>query len=163
MLLTGEYVMQNLDLSPFYRSTVGFDRLFSLLDDHSPQEANAFPPYNIERTGDDTYRISMAVAGFSSADIVIETKENAISVKGGKSTSQTEQKREFLHRGIAERSFERRFQLADHVEVKGADLENGLLHIDLARELPESKRPRKIAIGDQGTKETKTIESDVKN
>lgn len=155
--------MQNLDLSPFYRSTVGFDRLFSLLDDQIPQETNAFPPYNIERTGDDTYRISMAVAGFSDSDIVIETKENAISVKGAKSTSDTEQKREFLHRGIAERSFERRFQLADHVEVQGANLENGLLHIDLVRELPESKRPRKIAIGPTPSNETKTIESDVKN
>ncbi|MGJ8528020.1 Hsp20 family protein [Maritalea sp.] len=155
--------MQNLDLSPFYRSTVGFDRFFSLLDDHSPQEANAFPPYNIERTGDDTYRITMAVAGFSSDDIVIETKENSISVKGGKSTSGTEQKREFLHRGIAERSFERRFQLADHVEVRGADLENGLLHIDLTRELPESKRPRKIAIGSTSSNETKTIENEAKN
>ena len=155
--------MQNLDLSPFYRSTVGFDRLFSLLDDQIPQETNAFPPYNIERTGDDTYRISMAVAGFSDSDIVIETKENAISVKGAKSTSATEQKREFLHRGIAERSFERRFQLADHVEVQGANLENGLLHIDLVRELPESKRPRKIGIGTTPSNETKTIESDVKN
>ncbi|MCZ4273774.1 Hsp20 family protein [Maritalea porphyrae] len=155
--------MQTLDLSPFYRSTVGFDRLFSLLDDQAPQEANAFPPYNIERTGEFTYRISMAVAGFSADDIVIETKENAISVKGAKSTSQTEQKREFLHRGIAERSFERRFQLADHVEVQGADLQNGLLHIDLVRELPESKRPRKIAIGTDKANETKTIENDVKN
>ncbi|WP_415155055.1 Hsp20 family protein [Maritalea sp.] len=155
--------MHNLDLSPFYRSSVGFDRLFSLLDDHAPQEANSFPSYNIERTGDDTYRISMAVAGFGADDIVIETKENAISVKGAKSTSQTEQKREFLHRGIAERSFERRFQLADHVEVLSADLKNGLLHIDLVRELPESKRPRKIAIGSTDANETKTIDSDVKN
>jgi len=155
--------MQTLDLSPFYRSTVGFDRLFSMLDDHAPQQANAFPPYNIERTGEYSYRITMAVAGFASDDIVIETKENAISVKGAKSTSETEQKREFLHRGIAERSFERKFQLADHVEVQGANLQNGLLHIDLVRELPESKRPRKIAIGTNDTNETKTIESDVKN
>lgn len=105
----------------------------------------------------------MAVAGFSDSDIVIETKENAISVKGARTTSAAEQKREFLHRGIAERSFERRFQLADHVEVQGANLENGLLHIDLVRELPESKRPRKIAIGTTPSNETKTIESDVKN
>jgi len=155
--------MQNLDLSPFYRSTVGFDRLFSLLDNHAPQEANSFPPYNIERTGEDTYRISMAVAGFAADDLVIETKENAISVKGAKSTDTKEQEREFLHRGIAERSFERRFQLADHVEIRGADLANGLLHIDLARELPESKRPRKITIGTGSELETKTIDSDVKN
>ena len=153
--------MSRLDLSPFYRSTVGFDRLFNLLDDLSPQEANAFPPYNIERLSEDSYRISMAVAGFSEDDLVIETKENAISVKGAKSTSTNEQSREFLHRGIAERSFERRFQLADYVEVRGAALENGLLHIDLARELPESKRPRKIEIASKTA--TKEIEGDVKN
>jgi len=155
--------MNTLDLSPFYRSTVGFDRLFNLLDDLSPQETNAFPPYNIERTGEDTYRISMAVAGFSKDDLVIETKENAIIVKGAKSQSESEQSRDFLHRGIAERSFERRFKLADYVEVRGADLENGLLHIELARELPESKRPRKIDIGSDGGVEQKKIESEVKN
>ncbi|WP_424983620.1 Hsp20 family protein [Maritalea sp. S77] len=155
--------MNTLDLSPFYRSTVGFDRLFNLLDDLSPQETNAFPPYNIERTGEDTYRISMAVAGFSKDDLVIETKENAIIVKGAKSQSESEQARDFLHRGIAERSFERRFKLADYVEVRGADLENGLLHIELARELPESKRPRKISIGSEGSVEHKKIESEVKN
>lgn len=155
--------MNTLDLSPFYRSTVGFDRLFNLLDDLSPQETNAFPPYNIERTGEDTYRITMAVAGFAREDLVIETKESAIIVKGAKSQSTDEQAREFLHRGIAERSFERRFKLADYVEVRGADLENGLLHIDLARELPESKRPRKIAIGSADDNDTKKIESEVKN
>ena len=155
--------MSRLDLSPFYRSTVGFDRLFNLLDDLSPQEANAFPPYNIERLSEDSYRISMAVASFAEQDLVIETKENAISVKGAKSTSATEQKREFLHRGIAERSFERRFQLADYVEVRGAALESGLLHIDLVRELPESKRPRKIAIDNSKTDTTKKIEGEVKN
>lgn len=155
--------MNTLDLSPFYRSTVGFDRLFNLLDDLSPQESTAFPPYNIERTGQDTYRITMAVAGFSKDDLVIETKENAIIVKGAKSQSESEQKRDFLHRGIAERSFERRFKLADYVEVRGADLENGLLHIELARELPESKRPRKIAIGAEGENSPKKIESEVKN
>ncbi|MCF4099590.1 Hsp20 family protein [Maritalea mediterranea] len=155
--------MNTLDLSPFYRSTVGFDRLFNLLDDLSPQEPNAFPPYNIERTGEDTYRISMAVAGFSKDDLVIETKENAIIVKGAKSQSESEQSRDFLHRGIAERSFERRFKLADYVEVRGADLENGLLHIELARELPESKRPRKIAIGTDSGTEQKKIEGELKN
>jgi molecular chaperone IbpA len=155
--------MNRMDLSPFYRSTVGFDRLFNLLDDLSPQEANAFPPYNIERTGEDTYRITMAVAGFSQDDLVIETKENAISVKGAKATASAEDKREFLHRGIAERSFERRFQLADYVEVRGASLENGLLHIELARELPESKKPRKIEIAAQNANEPKKIEGEVKN
>lgn len=155
--------MTRLDLSPFYRSTIGFDRLFNLLDDHSPQEANAFPPYNIERTGENTYRITMAVAGFSTEDLVIETKENAISVKGAKATASANDKREFLHRGIAERSFERRFQLADYVEVRGASLENGLLHIELARELPESKKPRKIDIAAQSANEPKKIEGEVKN
>lgn len=155
--------MNRLDLSPFYRSTVGFDRLFNLLDDLSPQEANAFPPYNIERTGEDTYRITMAVAGFAIDDIVIETKENAISVKGAKAPSSAEDRREFLHRGIAERSFERRFQLADYVEVRGASLENGLLHIELARELPESKKPRKIEIAAHSATEPKKIEGEVKN
>lgn len=155
--------MNTLDLSPFYRSTVGFDRLFNLLDDLSPQEANAFPPYNIERTGEDNYRITMAVAGFAKEDLVIETKESAIIVKGAKSQSTEEQSRDFLHRGIAERSFERRFKLADYVEVRGAGLENGLLHIDLARELPESKRPRKIAISDDASGGQKKIESEAKN
>ena len=153
--------MSRLDLSPFYRSTVGFDRLFNLLDDLSPQEANAFPPYNIERLSEDSYRITMAVAGFAEDDLVIQTKENAISVKGAKPTASSETNREFLHRGIAERSFERRFQLADYVEVRGAALENGLLHIDLVRELPESKRPRKIEIASSDT--TKKIEGKAKN
>jgi molecular chaperone IbpA len=147
--------MRNLDLSPFYRSTVGFDRLFSLLDSSVAQETGGYPPYNIERTGEDAYRITMAVAGFSNDDIAIEAKENTLSVKGARPAVSASDKREFLHRGIAERSFERRFQLADHVEVTGASLENGLLHIDLVRELPESKRPRQIAItnGDAGKAE----------
>ena len=137
--------MQRLDFSPFYRSTVGFDRLFSRLDTLVAEDAKSYPPYNIERTGEDTYRVTIAVAGFSSGDIAIETKENSLQVKGSRASGSSE-KREFLHRGIAERAFELRFQLAEHVEVSGASLENGLLHVDLKRELPESKRPRQIEI-----------------
>ena len=150
--------MQALDFSPFYRSTVGFDRLFSLLDSSVLQDSVGYPPYNIERTGEDAYRISMAVAGFSADEINIEAKENTLSIRGAKVTETEDKQREFLHRGIAERTFERRFQLADHVEVKGAKLENGLLHIELVRELPESKRPRQIAIT-AGKSGGKTIEN----
>jgi molecular chaperone IbpA len=138
--------MQTIDFSPFYRSTVGFDRLFNRLDSLGAQEAKTYPPYNIERTGEDAYRISIAVAGFSNGDIAIETKENSLVVKGAKPAEDGDSKREFLHRGIAERAFELRFQLADYVEVQGATLENGLLHLELKRELPESKKPRTIAI-----------------
>jgi len=136
--------MQRLDFSPFYRSTVGFDRLFSRLDDFVAEGTKSYPPYNIERTGEDAYRVTVAVAGFSAGDLSIETRENSLVIKGGR--AERDQNREFLHRGIAERAFELRFQLADHVEVSGAHLENGLLHVELKRELPESKRPRQIAI-----------------
>ena len=138
--------MQTIDFSPFYRSTVGFDRLFNRLDALVGQEAKTYPPYNIERTGDDAYRISIAVAGFSNGDIAVETKENSLVVKGAKPAESGEVKREFLHRGIAERAFELRFQLADYVEVQGATLENGLLHLDLKRELPEGKKARTIPV-----------------
>jgi molecular chaperone IbpA len=137
--------MQTYDFSPFYRSTVGFDRVFNRLDSLVGQETKTYPPYNIERTGDDAYRISIAVAGFSNGDIAVETKENSLVVKGAKPVDNTD-KREFLHRGIAERAFELRFQLADYVEVTGANLENGLLHLELKRELPESKKARTIQI-----------------
>ena len=138
--------MQTIDFSPFYRSTVGFDRLFNRLDTLVGQEAKTYPPYNIEKVGDNAYRISIAVAGFAESDLVIESKENALTIKGAKAPVETEKAREFLHRGIAERAFELRFQLAEYVEVTGANLENGLLHIELKRELPESKKPRQIAI-----------------
>ena len=137
--------MQTYDFSPFYRSTVGFDRVFNRLDTLVGQEAKTYPPYNIERTGEDAYRISIAVAGFANGDIAIETKENSLVVKGAKA-AEADKAREFLHRGIAERAFELRFQLADYVEVHGATLENGLLHLELKRELPESKKPRSIQI-----------------
>jgi len=150
--------MQTIDFSPFYRSTVGFDRLFNRLDTLSGQEAKSYPPYNIERTGDDAYRITIAVAGFSNGDIAIETKENSLVVKGAKGAETSDKAREFLHRGIAERAFELRFQLADYVEVHGASLENGLLHLELKRELPESKKARTIQInGAQPTIEDSSV------
>ena len=138
--------MQTYDFSPFYRSTVGFDRLFNRLDGLAGQE-KTYPPYNIEKVGDDAYRISIAVAGFAEGDLVLESKENGLVVKGAKAPVTDEKAREFLHRGIAERAFELRFQLAEYVEVSGASLENGLLHIELKRQLPESKKARTIAIG----------------
>ena len=147
--------MQTYDFSPFYRSTVGFDRLFNRLDGLVGQEAKTYPPYNIEKVGEDAYRISIAVAGFAESDLVIESKENSLVVKGAKAAA-ADEKREFLHRGIAERSFELRFQLAEYVEVSGAALENGLLHVELKRLLPESKKPRTIAINGSAPK---TIES----
>ena len=141
--------MQTVDFSPFYRSTVGFDRLFSRLDGIVGQEQKTYPPYNIEKLGDNAYRISVAVAGFAADEIVIEAKENGLWVKGAKAQETEDKSREFLHRGIAERAFELRFQLAEYVEVAGANLENGLLHIELKRELPESKKARQISIGTQ--------------
>lgn len=138
--------MQTIDFTPFYRSTVGFDRLFNRLDDLVGQEAKSYPPYNIEKVGENAYRVSIAVAGFSASDIAIEVKENSLTIKGAKAPESGEKSREFLHRGIAERAFELRFQLADYVEVQGASLENGLLHLELKRELPESKKPRTIQI-----------------
>jgi molecular chaperone IbpA len=150
--------MRHLDFSPLYRSTVGFDRLLSMLD-NSAQDTPSYPPYNIERTGENTYRITMAVAGFGENDLSIEAKEHALTVKGERG-SETETG-EVLYRGIAARAFERRFQLADFVEVKGASLENGLLHIDLSREIPEAMKPRKIEISNGSDRSTPQIESTV--
>jgi molecular chaperone IbpA len=144
--------MRTFDLSPFYRSTVGFDRLFNLLDSTTAGEAQTYPPYNIERTGENAYRITMAVAGFGEADLAIEAKENTLTVKGEKKVEGEKKESEFLYRGIGARAFERRFQLADHVEVKGANLENGLLHIDLVREIPDAKKPRQITISNATAK-----------
>jgi len=139
--------MRTFDLAPLYRSTVGFDRLFSLLDQATGVDPTpGYPPYNIERTGENAYRISVAVAGFSEPELSIEVKENSLLVRGDKQEKTEEKKGEVLHRGIAARAFERRFQLADHVEVKGAVLENGLLHVDLVRQIPEAMKPRQIPI-----------------
>lgn len=139
--------MRPFDFSPLYRSTVGFDRLVQMLDNASgfDSEPTSFPPYNIERLGDNEYRITMAVAGFADSEIKVEVKENTLSVSGTKVADTKE--RQFLHRGIATRAFERRFQLADHVEVKSADLKDGLLNLDLVRNVPERLKPRTIAIG----------------
>jgi molecular chaperone IbpA len=138
--------MRTFDLSPLYRSTVGFDRLFSLLDQTAPFEGgnSPYPPYNIERTGENAYRVTVAVAGFSEPELSIEAKENTLTVKGEKQVK-TESK-DVLYQGIAARAFERVFRLADFVEVKAATLENGLLHIDLVREIPEAMKPRTIRI-----------------
>jgi molecular chaperone IbpA len=144
--------MRTFDLSPLYRSTVGFDRLFNLLDGMSNGDGQPYPPYNIERTGENAYRVTMAVAGFSEKDLDIQAKENVLTVTGEKK-EEKEEGSEVLYRGIAARAFERRFQLADHVEVKGASLENGLLHIDLVRDIPEAMKPRKIAIGSAKAKQ----------
>ncbi|MCF8477311.1 MAG: Hsp20 family protein [Pseudolabrys sp.] len=136
--------MRTFDLSPLYRSTVGFDRLFSMMD--GIDAAPGYPPYNIERTGENDYRVTVAVAGFGENDLSIESKENTLTIKGSKQTKD-EQTGEVLHQGIAARAFERVFQLADYVQVKNAALENGLLHVDLVREIPEAKKPRQIPIG----------------
>ena len=135
--------MRTFDLSPLYRSTVGFDRLFSMMDGFDA--APGYPPYNIERTGENDYRVTVAVAGFGADELSIESKENTLTIKGGKQTT-AEQNGEVLYQGIAARSFERRFHLADHVSATGASVKNGLLHIDLVREVPEAKKPRVIAI-----------------
>ena len=139
--------MTTFDLSPLYRTAIGFDRLADMVNNAARVDSNGYPPYNIESLGEDRYRITMAVAGFSQDDLDIVTERNTLTVSGGKGDAEPDQNAEFLYRGIATRSFERRFQLADHVEVDGAQLENGLLHIELKRELPEQMKPRKIEIG----------------
>lgn len=135
--------MRSLDFSPLFRSTVGFDRLFDLLDS-AAETSQGYPPYNIERTDENKYRVSVAVAGFSDKDIEIEVRDGVLTVTGRKEEAT---KANYLHQGIAGRAFERRFQLAEHMEVRSAELENGLLHVDLERVIPEEKKPRRIAIG----------------
>jgi molecular chaperone IbpA len=143
----GGYVMRQFDFTPLYRQTVGFDRLFNLLDQGGPYDsASSYPPYNIERVSENAYRVTLAVAGFALEDLIIESKENTLIVKGVKDQLSQAEGRELLHQGIAARAFERRFQLADHVIVTAASLYNGLLHIDLVRELPEAQKPRRIEI-----------------
>jgi molecular chaperone IbpA len=147
--------MRHTEFAPFYRSAIGFDRLFQMLDQSAGFDSEStYPPYNIERTGENAYRISLAVAGFSPEELKIEVKEQTLSVSGEKAAEA--ESKTYLHRGIAARAFERRFQLADHVDVTGAKFENGLLHVDLVRNVPESKKPRTIAIG---TPETKQLEA----
>jgi len=139
-----------LDYSPFFRSTVGFDRLLDLLD--SAGTAQGYPPYNIERSDENNYRVTVAVAGFGDKDVSVEVADGVLTVTGKREGAAAPT---YLHQGIAGRAFERKFQLAEHVEVKGAKLENGLLHVDLERVVPEAKKPRKIAIN---APEFKTIE-----
>jgi molecular chaperone IbpA len=139
--------MRAFDFSPLFRSTVGFDRVFQLLDEVSSERAlsaNGYPPYNIEKSGENGYRITIAVAGFTDKDIEIVQQENSLRVAGKIADRNGEVS--YLHRGIAGRAFERRFELADHVRVTGASLENGLLHVDLVREVPEAKKPRVIPV-----------------
>jgi molecular chaperone IbpA len=150
--------MRTYDLTPFYRSTVGFDRLFSLLDQTTADGSTGYPPYNIERTGENAYRISVAVSGFAQSELSIVAKENTLTIKGEKGANENaKEKSEVLYRGIAARAFERVFQLADFVVVKNASLENGLLHVDLVREIPEAKKPRSIPIS-TGTPSAPAIE-----
>jgi len=139
--------MDGFDFAPLFRSTIGFDRLTQLLDaaTHVDSGTLAYPPYNIEATGENAYRLTMAVAGFSAEDLDVTAKEGALIVTG--KARKDEDTARYLHRGIARRAFERRFQLADHIRVAGASLDNGLLHVDLVREVPEALKPRKIAIG----------------
>ena len=144
--------MRTFDFSPFFRSTVGFDRLFDMLDEVADNSAS-YPPYNIERTDENRYRITLAVAGFGEKDLAIEVREGVLGVSGKQEGSQ---KQTLLYQGIAGRAFERRFQLAEHVEVRAAKLENGLLHVDLERVVPEEKKPRRIAIN---APELKTIDA----
>ena len=137
--------MRTIDFSPLYRSVVGFDRLATLLDSAAAQESQAgYPPYNIERVGDDAYRVEIAVAGFRPEELAIEVKENLLTVTGRKAAN--DEARKFLHRGLAERNFERRFQLADYVVVTDAQLADGLLSISLERQLPEALKPRTVKI-----------------
>jgi len=137
------------DFSPFYRSTVGFDRIFDLLDNATRVSTiDNFPPYDIAKTGEDAYRIAMAVAGFREDELSLTAEPNLLVVTGEKSADSN---REYLHRGIANRAFTRRFELADHVKVTGAKLESGLLIVELQREIPEAMKPRRIAIGSAGT------------
>lgn len=150
--------MRTYDLTPLYRTSVGFDRLASLLESVSTVDSgNGYPPYNIEKTSDDAYRISIAVAGFTEDELSIEAKEHQLVISGKKAAE--EDGRTFLHRGIATRAFEKRFQLADHVRAVGATTENGLLHVDLVREVPEALKPRRIEITTGTTVQREAIEA----
>ncbi len=140
--------MKTFDLTPLYRNSIGFDHVSSLLNNAMRSDVgSSYPPYNIERLSENGYRITMAVAGFADDEISVEMKEGKLTVKASKAEGEKPESAEYLHRGIATRSFERRFQIADHVEVVGADLKDGLLHIELQRNLPDRMKPRTIAIG----------------
>lgn len=147
--------MRTFDLTPLYRSSVGFDRVFDLLDTMGKAETGGYPPYNIERLDEDDYRITLAVAGFSEDELDVELHENTLTVTG--SRGEADEGRTFLYQGIAGRSFQRRFQLAEHVKVAGASLVNGLLNIELQREIPESAKPRKISISGEDAGNVKIL------
>lgn len=151
--------MRNVDISPLMRATVGFDRLMNLVDASARVDEGAlsYPPYNIEKTGEDSYRIVMAVAGFGEDDLEVTVQENSLIIRAGKAKAEEKQV-EYLYRGIAARAFERRFDLADHIKVTGARIENGVLSVDLAREIPEAMKPRSIKIESHGSK-AKVIEN----
>lgn len=151
----GRQKMRSFDLTPLYRSSVGFDRMFDLLDTAGKADAGGYPPYNIERLEENDYRITLAVAGFGEGDLDIEVRENTLTIKGLRGDS--DEGRSYLHRGIAGRSFERQFQLAEHVRIEGASLVNGLLNVDLKREIPEAMKPRKITINGQEAANVKVL------
>lgn len=153
--------MRTFDFAPLLRSSVGFENLNRLVDAATRGEGNAYPPYNIEKLGDDAYRISMAVAGFAEDELDVTVHENVLIISGRVAEREEDETREFLHRGIGTRAFERRFELADTIKVTGADYAHGLLNIELAREIPEEKKPRKIAIGgDAGPTRIEAANSD---
>lgn len=149
--------MRQYDLPSLYRSTIGFDRLFTMLDQVSSGEPQTYPPYNIERVDETAYRLTVAVAGFSADDLAIEVKENTLTVFGEKKVADGEPPTEMVYRGIAARAFERPFQLADFVQATGANLENGLLHIELVREVPEAKKPRSVQISSRVANDRKIV------
>ena len=155
--------MRNFDFAPLYRATVGFDQIADMMDRALANDVgqSSYPPYNIEKTADDAYRISIAVAGFSDADLSVDVKEGALIVTARK--AEEDEERTFLHRGIATRAFERRFQLADHVRVNGATHSDGMLHIDLVREIPEALKPRRIAIASGQPVEKDVVEAKAVN
>ncbi len=138
--------MRTFDMTPLFRSTVGFDRMARMIDSLANQQVPSYPPYNIEKIDEDNYRITMAVAGFAENELDVTVQDNQLVITGGKTEAEDEG-RNYLYRGIAERSFERRFNLAEHIKIVGANLVNGLLHVELARQVPEEKKPRKVAIG----------------
>jgi len=156
--------MNTFDFSPLFRSAIGFDRLYSMLDNatRTAQSQPGYPPYNIELIDENTYKITMAIAGFSESELDIQIENNTLTITGKKQKDEREKQRKYLHQGIAARNFEHRFQLADHVIVKGADLTNGILNIDLVREIPEAMKPRKISISSGNVGTGNVLEGSVK-
>ena len=154
--------MRSIDISPLMRASIGFDRLMNIMDSAARIDSGSvsYPPYNIEKTGDDDYRITMAVAGFGEDELEVTVKDTSLLIAGKKADVESKDEgASYLHRGIATRSFERRFDLADHIQVVGARVENGLLHVDLRREVPEAMKPRRIAIASAAAPEAKVIEN----